>query len=65
MKIILFLISYIFALDYKKNMNILNDKKGEVRAQHIEDLDTLKANINNAMIVFYADWCPHWYKSIT
>ncbi len=60
MKLILFLLSYIFTLEYKKNINIVNKTKGEIRATTIEDLDLIKQNLNNAMIVFYADWCPHW-----
>jgi hypothetical protein len=64
MKIILLLISYILALDYKKNFKIVNESKAEITSQHIEDLDILKQKLNNSMIVFYADWCPHWYNYI-
>ncbi len=43
----------------------LNSKKlSKKQSEFIEDLDILKKRIfeneENAILVFYADWCPHW-----
>jgi hypothetical protein len=57
----LLLIVKTLLLEYKKNINITNSDKGDIRSIIVEDLAIIQDNIvKNSIIVFYADWCPHW-----
>ena len=58
-------LSCIYCIDYPKNSGIANTPKlPQIRSESVEDLDYLKRklfeNKENAMVVFYADWCAHW-----
>ncbi len=56
---------YNLCFVHTKTNDILNSEKLEnIRSENIEDLDLIKKrifdNLENSLVVFYADWCPHW-----
>jgi thiol:disulfide interchange protein len=59
--------SFIQSLDFPKNKNILDTPKSEnSRIEEMTELEEVEKRIfekkENTIIVFYADWCHHWYK---
>lgn len=58
----------VYSLEFKKNSNILNTEKfPEPKVKEIDQLDyitNLIKNEKNFIIVFYADWCYHWFISL-
>jgi thiol:disulfide interchange protein len=62
---LLFISIFLINSAISKNNDLLNSKKlSQKRSEFVEDLDLLKKRIfeneENAILVFYADWCPHW-----
>jgi hypothetical protein len=66
-KLLILILCLFFNLCFvnSKTNDILNSEKLEnKRSEVIEDLDLIKKrifeNLENSLVVFYADWCPHW-----
>jgi thiol-disulfide isomerase/thioredoxin len=66
--IVLSLIYQSLNLDFKKNSDIIKGRKSHSsRLRELESLDQVNENVEsgrNIMILFYAEWCHHWYKLI-
>lgn len=59
------LITMCISIEFSKNKGILNSEKlPNVRAIDVEDLEFVKEKIfnesENSIVVFHAEWCPHW-----
>ena len=66
-KLIILIISILNILNSvsNKTKDILNSEKlAQKRSEFVEDLELVKKRIyenkENSILVFYADWCPHW-----
>lgn len=59
------LIYQYVSIDFQINNGILNSKR--FRSHRLEELDNLNTVLqkieseSNMLILFYADWCHHWY----
>lgn len=55
----------ILSVDFKKNIDIIKTPKSdESKVVYISKYQEIREIIfvqkQNAVVVFYADWCPHW-----
>lgn len=56
---------FVTSLEYKINKDILNSAKShDSKVKYISTYEEIRKIVfeekKNSIIVFYADWCPHW-----